>query len=120
MADRRTVPVTLDGVEVEAQVGESVLSCARRHDVAIPSLCHLEGLSVWGGCRLCVVEIAEDHRLRPACATPVAGDMEVRTNTAKLRSYRRSILSSACRILCADRGSRSTFPPIAHWAFLCR
>lgn len=93
MRDRRsTVPVTYDGVEVEAFADESVLQAARRNGVTIPSLCFLEGLSVWGGCRLCVVEVAEDHRLRPACATPVAVDMEVLVDTPPLRAYRRSIL----------------------------
>ncbi len=93
MRDRRqTVEMTFDGVEVEAYADESVLQAARRNDVFIPSLCFLEGLSVWGGCRICVVEVAEDHRLRPACATPVAVDMEILVDTPRLRSYRRSIL----------------------------
>ena len=93
MPERRpTVTITLDGHEVEADVGESILQCARRHQVDIPSLCFLEGLSVWGGCRLCVVEVAEDQRLRPACATTVAADMEVTTESPRLRAYRRSIL----------------------------
>jgi bidirectional [NiFe] hydrogenase diaphorase subunit len=93
MRDRRqTVTVSFDGVEVEAYPDESVLQTARRFGVGIPSLCFLEGLSVWGGCRLCVVEVAEDHRLRPACATPVATDMEILVDTPQLRAYRKAIL----------------------------
>ncbi|MCB1000845.1 MAG: bidirectional hydrogenase complex protein HoxU [Acidimicrobiales bacterium] len=93
MAERvPTVPITIDGVEMEATAGETVLQCARRHGVDIPSLCFLEGLSPVGGCRLCVVEVAEDLRLRPACATTVTSDMEVTTQSSRLRSYRRSIL----------------------------
>ena len=91
--DRRpTVTVFFDGVEHEAFVGESVLECARRLDIAIPSLCFLEGISVWGGCRICVVEVAEDHRLRPACATTCVADMEIKTETPRLRAYRKSVL----------------------------
>ncbi len=93
MVDRRPkIQVSFDGVEYDAFVGESVLECARRVGVQIPSLCFLEGLSVWGGCRICVVELAEDHRLRPACATPLVADMEVKTDTPRLRAYRKSIL----------------------------
>ena len=93
MLDRQpTIHVSFDGVEYEAFVGESVLECARRVGVTIPSLCFLEGLSVWGGCRICVVEIAEDHRLRPACATTCVADMEIITETPRLRAYRKSIL----------------------------
>ncbi len=93
MRDRRpTVTITLDGQEVEAYEDETVLQVARRHDIDIPALCFLEGLSIWGGCRVCVVEVAEDHRLRPACAEPVKPDMEVHIDTARLRAYRKSIL----------------------------
>jgi bidirectional [NiFe] hydrogenase diaphorase subunit len=87
-----TVAIAIDGVDVEAYQGETVLQCARRHQVDIPSLCFLEGLSVWGGCRLCVVEIAEDLRLRPACATQIVADMEITTNSPRLQAYRRSIV----------------------------
>ena len=90
MRERRqaTVQVSFDGVEVEAVMGDSVLQAARKAGVTIPSLCFLEGLTVWGGCRICVVEVAEGHRLRPACATPVAADMEVLVDTPRLRAYR--------------------------------
>lgn len=89
---QQTIPIHFDGVEYEAYAGESILECARRVGVSIPALCFLEGLSVWGGCRICVVEIAEDHRLRPACATTCVADMEIKTDTPRLRAYRKSIL----------------------------
>ena len=93
MRERRaTVDVTFDGVEYEAFADETVMEAARRLGVPIPSLCYLEGLSVWGGCRMCVVQVAEDHRLRPACATAVAADMEIKTDTAELRAHRKAIV----------------------------
>ena len=88
---RKTVTVTFDGVEYEAYADESVMDASRRLGVEIPSLCYLEGLSVWGGCRMCVVQVAEDHRLRPACATPVAPDMEIHTNTPQIKAHRKTI-----------------------------
>ncbi len=88
---RAKVDVTFDGVEYEAYADETVMQAARRLGVDIPSLCFLPGLSVWGGCRLCVVQIAEDHRLRPACATTVAPDMEIKTNTAPIRAHRKAL-----------------------------
>lgn len=93
MATRRpTVPVILDGRPVKAVEGESVLELCRREDVHVPTLCWLEGLSVWGGCRLCVVEVDGVHGLRAACATAVAADMELRTDTEVLRAHRREIV----------------------------
>jgi bidirectional [NiFe] hydrogenase diaphorase subunit len=88
---RKTVAVTFDGVEYEAFSDESVMDASRRLGLEIPSLCYLEGLSVWGGCRMCVVQIAEDHRLRPACATPVAPDMEIKTDTPQIKAHRKTI-----------------------------
>ena len=93
MRERRaTVEVTFDGVEYEAFAGETVMEASRRLGVEIPSLCYQEGLSVWGGCRVCVVQIAEDHRLRPACATTVAPDMEIKTQTPQLRAHRKAVI----------------------------
>ena len=89
---RPKVTVTFDGEEYEAFAGESVMDAARRLGVKIPSLCYLEGLSLYGGCRVCVVQIAEDHRLRPACATTVAQDMEIKTDTPLLRAHRKAII----------------------------
>lgn len=89
---RPSVPVSLDGDDVLAVEGETVLELARRVGVAIPSLCFLEGLSVHGGCRLCLVEVDGDARLRPACATPVWAEMEVRTATPELREHRRRVV----------------------------
>jgi bidirectional [NiFe] hydrogenase diaphorase subunit len=87
-----TVTIYLNGAETEAFSDESVLAASRRNGVEIPSLCFLEGLSVWGGCRICVVEIAGDDRMRPACGTQVSPYMEIHTDTARLRAHRKSIV----------------------------
>jgi bidirectional [NiFe] hydrogenase diaphorase subunit len=93
MRDRRpTVDVTFDGVELQAYADETVLQAARRLGVDIPSLCYLEGLSVYGGCRMCVVQVADGHKLQPACATPVRADMDIKTDTPQLRAHRKAIL----------------------------
>ena len=88
---RATVDVTFDGVEYEAFADETVMEAARRLGVEIPSLCYLDGLSVWGGCRLCVVQISEDPRLRPACGTAVAADMEIKTTSSEIRAHRKTL-----------------------------
>ena len=88
---RPSVPVTIDGTEYKAYEGESVMDLARREGVPIPSLCYLEGLSVHGGCRLCVVEVAGDRRLSPACALEVTPEMEVTTQSWDLHEHRRRI-----------------------------
>ncbi len=95
---RPNVPVVIDGHEVMAYPDESVLSAADREGIRIPRLCALEGTSVHGGCRLCVVEVAERHKLMPACGTTVVEDMEVRTRSRSLDEHRKLI----CELLLAE------------------
>jgi bidirectional [NiFe] hydrogenase diaphorase subunit len=90
---RPTVPVTLDGQEVLAFEGETILALARRLGVPIPTLCQLDGVSVHGGCRLCIVEVEGEHRLPLACATELGPEMEVRTTSPQLREHRRHIVA---------------------------
>jgi bidirectional [NiFe] hydrogenase diaphorase subunit len=78
--------------DVSAREDESILQVARENDIFIPTLCYLEGLSMVGGCRLCLVEINGSNKLHPACATQVQEGMEVYTDTERLRSYRRMII----------------------------
>jgi bidirectional [NiFe] hydrogenase diaphorase subunit len=108
--DRPNVPVVIDGRHLKALPGETILQVAQRSGIDIPTLCWLEGLSVMGGCRLCVVEVAEDRPLRPACATPVAEDMEVRTDSDRLQQHRRTIVellfaegNHVCAVCVANR-----------------
>ena len=90
MHDRRaTVEITVNGQQIEAYEGETVMQAAGRNDIRIPSLCYLEGLSTWGACRLCVVEVSESRGLSPACATGVREDLQVITDSPRLRRHRR-------------------------------
>jgi len=92
MPDGAEYTVTINGEEMTGYEGETVLDVARREDVHIPTLCHLDGLSVWASCRLCLVEIADTRQLKPACATPIEDDMEVWTHNDRIDSYRRMIM----------------------------
>ena len=84
--------LTIDGKDVSARAGQTILEVARENDIAIPTLCHLDGLSDVGACRLCLVEIKGLNKLLPACVATVNEGMEVTTNSEKLQKYRRTIL----------------------------
>ncbi|WRH67779.1 MAG: bidirectional hydrogenase complex protein HoxU [Planktothrix sp. GU0601_MAG3] len=79
----------IDGIDVAVEEGTSVLKAAEEAGVKIPKLCHLDGVSDVGACRLCLVEITGINRLLPACVTEVAEGMEVCTQTPQLQEYRR-------------------------------
>ena len=71
--------------------GQSILAVATENGIDIPTMCHLDGLSDTGACRLCVVEIAGSTKLTPACTTAVAEGMDVTTTSEQLIEYRRMI-----------------------------
>jgi bidirectional [NiFe] hydrogenase diaphorase subunit len=82
----------IDGTDVSARAEQTILDAARENDIQIPTLCHLEGLSEVGACRLCLVEVKGSNRLLPACVTLVEEGMEVTTHSPRLEKYRHMIL----------------------------
>jgi bidirectional [NiFe] hydrogenase diaphorase subunit len=88
----RIKTLKINDIDVSAREGETILEIARENDIFIPTLCHLEGLSIVGACRLCLVEVKGVSKLLPACATQVEEGMEVFTDSERLRHYRRMIL----------------------------
>lgn len=90
VADVKTLCV--DGTDISARADQTILEAARDHDISIPTLCHLDGLSDVGACRLCLVEVKGSAKLLPACVTRVEEGMAVTTQSERLRKYRRMIL----------------------------
>jgi len=82
----------IDGVECAGSADQTVLEVARENGIAIPTLCHLDGLCDIGACRLCVVEVRGSAKLLPACTTRVADEMDVETASPRLEEYRRTII----------------------------
>ena len=79
----------IDGKEVSAEEGATVLQVARDNGVKLPTLCHLEGVYDVGACRLCLVEVAGTAKLLPACTTKISEGMNITTDSDRLRKYRR-------------------------------
>jgi len=84
--------LTIDGQLVSASEDQTVLEAAHEAGIFIPALCRLEGVTPVGACRVCLVEVGASNRLVPACVTTVAEGMEIRTNTDRIRDYRRMIM----------------------------
>lgn len=88
----RVLTFKIDDRDVSAREDETILTVARQNGIFIPTLCHLDGLSERGACRLCIVEIVGNPRLQPACVALPRQDMEVITNSPRVLDYRRKIL----------------------------
>jgi bidirectional [NiFe] hydrogenase diaphorase subunit len=86
--------LTIDGREVKAKQGMTVLEAARQNGIGIPTLCHHEKLEPFGGCRLCIVEVEERGwtKLVVSCVFPAVRNLVVRTRSEKIDRIRKTIL----------------------------
>ena len=101
--------LTIDDREILVEGTPSLIGAARCAGILIPSLCDHPDLEPFAGCRLCLVEISGRNDFAPACATPAAEGMVVRTRTPELVSLRKKILElilaehpHAC-LVCAEK-----------------
>lgn len=84
----------MNGLEVSAEEGWTILEAAKFYGLEIPTLCYYEGLSAYGGCRLCVVEIGEGEKAKlvSSCTYPVEPGMVVRTDTKRVIAARKMMI----------------------------
>ena len=85
------VNLTIDGKQIQATAGSSVLEAARSAGIYIPTLCYHPDLRPEGACRLCMVEASGARTLVASCVYPVSEGMVVKTNTSKVREARKTV-----------------------------
>jgi bidirectional [NiFe] hydrogenase diaphorase subunit len=78
----------IDGRDVAVQAGSTLMDAIRAAGASVPALCHLEGLTPVGACRLCLVALEGSGRFLPACTTEATEGMAVITHTPELDAYR--------------------------------
>ena len=83
------VNVIIDGKKLQVSENTTILEAANKLGIRIPTLCFLKEVNEISACRICVVEVAYEHRLVPACSTKVSEGMEVYTNSPRAREARR-------------------------------
>ena len=88
------ITLEINALQVSVERGTTLLEAAEFLGFPIPTLCHMEGLSPYGACRLCVVEIGEGKRSRlvTACTYPVEEGLKVRTASARVLRARKIII----------------------------
>jgi len=85
-----TVKFTIDGKEITAEKGKTIVQAAKENGVYIPVLCYAEDIVAPGTCRVCTVMV--NGRPMAACTTPVAEGLEVINNTKELNDMRKTII----------------------------
>jgi NADH dehydrogenase/NADH:ubiquinone oxidoreductase subunit G len=88
------ITLVINGLEVSVEEGTTLLEAARFYGFPIPTLCHMEGLSPYGACRLCVVEIGDGPKAKlvSSCTYPAQEGLRVRTASSRVLQARKMIL----------------------------
>jgi formate dehydrogenase major subunit len=86
------ITLTIDGQSVKGKTGDTVLAICKANGIDVPTLCHLDGLSDVGACRLCVVEIQTEKNPIPACNYPARDGLVIKTNSPRIERYRKQVL----------------------------
>jgi len=86
------VSLTINGRTVQVAQGTTILQAAKAVGVNIPTICYHASLTANAVCQLCAVEVVGARTLQAACVVPVAPDMVVSTETARVNAARRVIL----------------------------
>ena len=125
------IRMRIDGKEVQAAEGMTVLEAAQSAGISIPTLCHHEKLAPFGGCRLCIVEIAVHGRnnIVASCVHQAEDDLIINTRSEKIDRIRKSILelllahapdSPQLQELAADYGAeKNKFKPEPSFCIHC-
>jgi len=88
------VEITIDGIKTSQPEGTTVLEAALEIGIVIPTLCYHPGLSAYGACRLCVVEVltASGSLMEASCVLPVAQGQVILTNSEKVQKARQLVI----------------------------
>lgn len=88
------IKLKINGLEVSVERGTTLLEAARFIGFPIPTLCHMEGLTPYGACRLCVVEIGEGPKaqLVSSCTYPAEDGLNVRTSSRRVMRARAMVI----------------------------
>ncbi len=107
MESKSKIRLKIDGNEVTADEGMTILEVAQQAGIHIPTLCHHPALSNWGGCRMCVVAVEGVPRLVASCVMPVRHGMAVVTTNERILKSRRMVLE----FIFAERNHNCMFCP---------
>lgn len=84
--------ITVNDLKINAKPGDTILEVLKKEGIRIPTLCHIEGLTPTGACRVCVVELVDQNRLVPSCSLQVYDNMIIDTHSQRAINARKTII----------------------------
>jgi len=106
----RTISLTIDGQQVSAREGSTILDVCRQMGLDIPTLCFLETLHPVNACRVCMVEVEGARVLVPSCSRAIEEGMVVRTQSDRVKHSRKLVIE-----LLASSVDLTTTPNVPEW-----
>lgn len=97
-----TFNITINGKVCEANEGETILTVAERNGFKIPTLCYLKETVPFTSCFICVVEIKGRPNLAPSCSLPVMPNMEITTDSERIKKSRKMCIELLMSDHCGD------------------
>ncbi len=88
----KQIRLKIDGLEIQAEEGTTILQAAIQNNIYIPNLCYHQDLEAVGVCRLCMVEVDGSPRLTVACKTPIVEAMNIKTDSPSISNVRKTSL----------------------------
>jgi len=110
----QTITLTIDGKQIEIELGKTLLEAARENGIDIPTICFHEATTSNALCRICVVEVEGQRLLQPACIVKAASNQKVQTRSERVVRARRTILE-----MLASTMDLSEAPEILHMMEQC-
>ncbi|MDD3182199.1 MAG: NADH-dependent [FeFe] hydrogenase, group A6 [Alphaproteobacteria bacterium] len=98
----KTVSLFVDEKEITVPYGTSLLKAIQDNGIHLPTLCHHDDLTAFGGCRLCIVEVEGQRALTASCAFPVTAPIKVKTTSPRIREARRHTIELLLSEHCGD------------------
>jgi len=86
------IKAIMDGREIVAQQGQTILQAAKANSIHIPTLCYHPAIAPYGACRLCLVQIKNNPKLLPSCTTEIVEGMNILTQTPDILEARKSVI----------------------------
>ena len=88
-----TVNSVIDGIQASVEIGTTIIEAAKFYGINIPTVCYLEGLSPYGACRVCSVEVSTDEgkefKVVASCTYEIHREIIVKTDTPRIRRIRK-------------------------------
>jgi len=86
------ITIEVNNQQIQAKKGETILDALKRNGIKVPTLCHIDGFTPTGHCRMCVVEVEGKSGLVPSCSSIIEEPVKIKTHSARVIRSRKMLV----------------------------